>query len=47
MAIESRRLHAMPKKSGLVCQHLEHINVRALEKYQHIIQAYVRQREGD
>jgi len=36
----------MPKKAGLVCQHLEHINVRALEQYQQIIRAYVRRREG-
>ncbi|MGP8258875.1 MAG: hypothetical protein ACLQM6_02865 [Acidobacteriaceae bacterium] len=36
----------MTMKSGLVCQHLEHINVRALEQYQHIIHAYVRQQEG-
>jgi hypothetical protein len=36
----------MPKKTGLVSQHLEHINVLALEKYQRIIRAYVRKREG-
>ena len=36
----------MPKKTGLVSQHLEHIGVGALEKYQQIIRAYVRQREG-
>lgn len=36
----------MSKKIGLVCQHLEHISVRALEDYQTIIRAYVRQREG-
>ncbi|MGP8270878.1 MAG: hypothetical protein ACLQLH_12470 [Terracidiphilus sp.] len=36
----------MPKKTGLVCQHLEHISVRALEQYQQIIRTYVRQREG-
>jgi hypothetical protein len=36
----------MGKANGLVCQHLEHISVRALEEYQQIIRAYVRQREG-
>lgn len=36
----------MSKKNGLVCQHLEHISVRALEQYQSIIRAYVRRREG-
>ena len=36
----------MPRKHGLVSQHLEHINVRALEEHQQIIRAYVRQREG-
>ncbi len=36
----------MPKKIGLVSQHLERINVRVLEEYQHIIHDYVRHREG-
>src|SRR5579872_1414644 len=36
----------MRKKIGLVSQHLEHINVSALEKYQAIIRDYVRRREG-
>jgi hypothetical protein len=36
----------MQKKNGLVCQHLEHISVRALDQYQSIIRAYVRHREG-
>jgi hypothetical protein len=36
----------MPQKSGLVSQHLEHINARALDEYQAIIRAYVRRREG-
>jgi hypothetical protein len=36
----------MPKKTGLVCQHLEHISVDALDQYQQIIGAYVRKREG-
>jgi hypothetical protein len=36
----------MQKSSGLVCQHLEHISVRALDEYQNIIRAYVRQQEG-
>jgi hypothetical protein len=40
------KLKPMPKKTGLVSQHLEHINVLALEKYQSIIRAYVRKREG-
>jgi len=36
----------MPKKNGLVFQHLERIDVGALERYQEIIRAYVRKREG-
>lgn len=36
----------MPKKIGLVSQHLEHIGARALDEYQAIIRAYVRHREG-
>ena len=36
----------MPKKDGLVCQHLEHIDVSAFEDYQHIIRAYVRRKGG-
>lgn len=36
----------MPRKVGLVSQHLEHISVRVLDKYQQIIRAYVRRREG-
>jgi hypothetical protein len=36
----------MPKKNGLVSQHLEHINVIALDQYQQIIRSYVRQRVG-
>lgn len=36
----------MAKKSGLVCQHLEHISVSALNDYQDIIRAYVRHQEG-
>lgn len=42
----SGEFKSMPKKVGLVCQHLEHISVRALDQYQQIIRAYVRQREG-
>jgi hypothetical protein len=36
----------MPKNDGLVCQHLEHIDVSAFEDYQHIIRAYVRRKGG-
>ena len=36
----------MPKKTGLVSQHLENIDVGALEEHQDIIKTYVRQREG-
>lgn len=36
----------MAKKVGLVSQHLEHIHIDALDRYQDIIRAYVRKREG-
>lgn len=36
----------MPKRSSLVCQHLENISRDALEKYQDVIRAYVRDRQG-
>ena len=36
----------MPKRTPLVCQHLENISRQALEKYQHIIKQYVRYRHG-
>ena len=36
----------MSKRNGLVSQHLEHINVRALDQFQQIIRSYVRQRVG-
>jgi hypothetical protein len=42
----SLQVPSMPKKIGLVSQHLERINVRVLEEYQHIIHDYLRQREG-
>jgi len=36
----------MPKRTPLVCQHLENIARQALEKYQDIIRNYVRHRHG-
>jgi Restriction Enzyme Adenine Methylase Associated len=36
----------MPRRTPLVCQHLENISRQALEKYQHIIKQYVRYRHG-
>ena len=36
----------MAKRSSLVCQHLENISRRALERHLDIIRAYVRNREG-
>jgi hypothetical protein len=36
----------MPKRTPLVCQHLENISRQALEKYQNIVQRYVRRRQG-
>lgn len=36
----------MARHSQLVCQHLEHISRQALEKYQHVIRQYVRNRHG-
>ncbi len=36
----------MPRHASLVCQHLENISRQALEKYQHIIRDYVRNRHG-
>ncbi len=36
----------MSRHIPLVCQHLENISRQALEKYQHIIRQYVRQRHG-
>jgi len=36
----------MAKKTPLVCQHLENISQEALEKYQNIVQRYVRRRQG-
>ena len=36
----------MPKRTPLVCQHLENISRSALEKYQDIIREYVRHRQG-
>ena len=36
----------MAKSEHLVCQHLENISSKALEKYQHIIRQYVRHRSG-
>ena len=36
----------MPKRTPLVCQHLENISREALEKYQSIVQRYVRRRQG-
>ncbi|MEI6150850.1 MAG: hypothetical protein WCS01_17280 [bacterium] len=36
----------MPRRSQLVCQHLENISRDALQKYQAIIRRYVRHRQG-
>jgi hypothetical protein len=36
----------MARNAPLVCQHLENISRQALEKYQHIIRQYVRNRHG-
>jgi hypothetical protein len=36
----------MPKRTPLVCQHLENISRDALERYQNIVQRYVRRRQG-
>ena len=36
----------MSKREPLVCEHLEHISRKALEKYQTIIRHYVRNRHG-
>ena len=36
----------MKNRAPLVCQHLEDISRRALEKHQEIIRAYVRGRHG-
>jgi hypothetical protein len=36
----------MSKRTPLVCQHLENISREALEKYQNIVQRYVRRRQG-
>lgn len=36
----------MAKHASLVCQHLENISRQALEKYQHVIRQYVRNRHG-
>jgi hypothetical protein len=36
----------MAKRTPLVCQHLENISRDALEKYQNIVQRYVRRRQG-
>ncbi|MFC1735383.1 DUF2924 domain-containing protein [Candidatus Hydrogenedentota bacterium] len=36
----------MPRKSQLVCQHLENISREALEKHQDIVKEYVRGRQG-
>jgi hypothetical protein len=36
----------MAKRTPLVCQHLENISREALEKYQNIVQRYVRRRQG-
>src|SRR4030043_614278 len=36
----------MSKRAPLVCQHLENISREALEKYQNIVQRYVRRRQG-
>ena len=36
----------MPKRTPLVCQHLENVSRDALEQYQDIIRQYVRHRQG-
>lgn len=36
----------MARHASLVCQHLENISRQALEKYQHTIRQYVRNRHG-
>jgi hypothetical protein len=36
----------MPKRTSLVCQHLENISRHALEQYQDIVCEYVRRRQG-
>jgi hypothetical protein len=36
----------MVRHASLVCQHLENISPQALEKYQHLIRQYVRNRHG-
>ena len=36
----------MPKRTPLVCQHLENLSRTALEEHQDIIRQYVRQRQG-
>lgn len=36
----------MPKRTSLVCQHLENISRQALEQYQHIVRRYVWHRQG-
>jgi hypothetical protein len=36
----------MARHASLVCQHLENISRQALEKYQHLIRQYVRNRHG-
>jgi hypothetical protein len=47
--VSLRRLienHAMSKRKQLVCQHLENISRKVLEKHQKIICSYVRGRQG-
>lgn len=36
----------MPKRSSLVCEHMENVSRDALERYQDILQRYVRRRQG-
>jgi hypothetical protein len=36
----------MAKRAQLVCEHMENISRRALERYQDIVQQYVRRRQG-
>src|SRR6266568_6304753 len=36
----------MARHAPLVCQHLENLSRRVLEKYQHLIRQYVRNRHG-
>ncbi len=36
----------MPKRTPLVCQHLENVSREVLEKYQEIVRQYVRKRQG-